>query len=535
MPAHLRQLSNLQTLTTYIVGDEYAGTGIDEIKGMHLGGLLELYNLRKVKTPAIAKEADLFSKTNLDRLTLCWGSEQLVLSKENTDFSVLEDLRPHSRLKVLKIQQYGGREFASWLVNPWAAGLVHLVELHLIGCSQCETLPAVWKLLSLRVLCLKHMPSLTCIIRVDKKYSLKVDRLFPSLKRLVLVGLKRLERWQGGAGATCSNLKTTFEEKVTFRELFEVEINSCPNLKTMPCLPSLKRITASIENYRLLQSITYLIIRKQMHVEEANIAKASNDGIEPFPTLGAEGRDHYSKLRVMRMDSTNSFFMPTTLPRALKGFWSRLIQLRYLDIFNCNTLVFWPPEFKYLKYLIRLSIRKCPNLIGILPAEEEKYELCMSRLLKLELYGCSSLKQLPQCRRLCVLELDECPEVKSVSSIWLRKLENGLDMLYLSCTSWTSLPTDLGTFDRLGTLWVSECYNLTSFPDELAHVQIDTLIINECLMVKELPEGLDRMLSSLKKLTISKCPQLEKFCKEGPYSAIISQMGTTRDDSPSTN
>ena len=168
MPAHFSELSNLQTLTTYIVGEENTNTGIDQIKGLHLSGLLELYNLRKVKTVAIAKEADLVSKTNLDRLTLNWGTEPLVMSKGNNDLGVLEALQPHTQLKVLKVQQYGGRKFAAWLANPVAMGFVNFVELHLIGCSQCETLPAVWKLQSLRVLCLKHMPSLTCISR-DRK------------------------------------------------------------------------------------------------------------------------------------------------------------------------------------------------------------------------------------------------------------------------------------------------------------------------------------------------------------------------------
>ncbi|KAF3340609.1 putative disease resistance protein RGA4 isoform X2 [Carex littledalei] len=473
MPAHFRQLSNLQTLTTYIVGEENTGTGIDQIKGLHLGGLLELYNLHKVKTVTIAKEADLVSKTNLDRLTLNWGTESLVMSKNNNDLGVLEALQPHTQLKVLKVQQYGSREFATWLANPVAMGFINFVELHLIGCSQCETLPALWKLPSLRVLCLKHMPSLTCISRTDKKDS--SEQFFPSLKRLVLVGLKKLERWneevlhtkiggeteeeeeggeteeeeeggeteeeeEGGGGAMCSNLETTFEEVTIFTVLDQLEITSCPNLKTMPRVPQLKHITASIENYRLLWSVTNVITQEESLVEEANIAKASSADNEPFPALEEEGEKRlvWNKLRILRMDSTNSFFMPTTLRHSLLG----------------------------------VS----------------------------EFYGCSSLQQVPECGlELNVLELDECPQVESISGI------KRLDMLYLSCISWTSLPSWLPEIKELGTLWVSECP-----------------------MVKELPGG--EWLSSLKKLKISECPDLEKFCKEGPYSSTISQIGKSTDN-----
>ncbi|XP_078158047.1 disease resistance protein RGA2-like [Carex rostrata] len=442
MPAHLRQLSNLQTLTTYIVGEENTSTGIDQIKGLHLGGLLELYNLRKVKTVTVAKEADLVSKTNLDRLTLNWGTEPLLMSKGNNDLGVLEALQPHTQLKVLKVQQYGGREFAAWLANPVAMGFVNFVELHLIGCSQCETLPAVWKLPSLKVLCLKHMPNLTCISRTDEKDN--SGQYFPSLKRLALVGLKKLER--------------------------------------------------------LLWSVTNVITQAKSLVEEANIAKASSADNEPFPTLKeeVEEREGSNTLRILRMDSTNSFFMPTILPHSLlgvSGLWRSFNGLEYLEIINCNTLVSWPLEFRYLRRLIRLSIRMCPNLTGKLPAHAKNNIWLFPELKKLEFYGCSSLKEVPKCgNELSVLELDECPQVESISGIeWM-------DMLYLSCISWTSLPSWLPEIKELGTLWVSDCPR-----------------------VKELPGG--EWLSSLKKLKISECPDLEKFCKEGPYSSIISQIG----------
>ncbi|KAF3340607.1 putative disease resistance protein RGA4 isoform X2 [Carex littledalei] len=511
MPANFRQLNDLHTLTTYIVGEENTGTGIDQIKGLHLGGLLELYNLHKVKTVTIAKEADLVSKTNLDRLTLNWGTESLVMSKNNNDLGVLEALQPHTQLKVLKVQQYGGREFATWLAHPVEMGFINFVELHLIGCSQCKTLPALWKLPSLRVLCLKHMPSLTCISRTDKKDS--SEQFFPSLKRLVLVGLKKLERWHEevihtiiGGGETKEE-ETTFEEVTIFTVLDQLEITSCPNLKTMPRVPRLKHITASIENYRLLRSVTNAITRAKSLVEEANIAKASSSDNEPFPALEEEVEDQGEfNLRILRMDSTNSFFMPS-LPHSLlgvSGLWRSLEGLEYLEIINCNTLVSWPLEFIHMELLIRLSIRMCPNLTGKLPAQEEN-NIWIPSLRKLEFYGCSSLKQFPACGgELDVLELDECPQVESISGI------QRVDMLYLSCISWTSLPSWLPEIKELGTLWVSECP-----------------------MVKELPGG--EWLSSLKKLKISECPDLEKFCKEGPYSSIISQIGKKDDVEDESN
>ncbi|KAF3339741.1 disease resistance protein RGA2-like protein [Carex littledalei] len=111
-------------------------------------------------------------------------------------------------------------------------------------------------------------------------------------------------------------------------------------------------------------------------------------------------------------------------------------------------------------------------------------------------------------------------------------------MLFLSCLSWMSLPTGFGDLKKLESLRVSECYSLTSLPDELAGLtSLQTLIINKCPRVTSLPEGLDQILYGLRKFQISECPDLEKFCEEGPYSSIISQIGKRRNDSagPSTD
>lgn len=45
-----------------------------------------------MKNATIAKEADLPSKMNLESLTLCWGGQQLVMSKANNDLEVSEAL-----------------------------------------------------------------------------------------------------------------------------------------------------------------------------------------------------------------------------------------------------------------------------------------------------------------------------------------------------------------------------------------------------------------------------------------------------------
>ncbi|KAJ3704449.1 hypothetical protein LUZ61_008154 [Rhynchospora tenuis] len=459
MPPHLGKLIHLQTLSAYIVG-EHAGNGIDEIRDLNLGDLLELYNLCNVRNAAEAKVVNLGSKTNLEILTLSWGSSQLVMSNRSNDLELLVALEPPKGLKVLKVQQYGDPKFATWLSNP--VGLQNLVELHLVGCSQCKTLPAVWMLSSLQVLCLKHMISLTCICSIPHVDNDDSSKLFPRLKKLVLVDLKRLERWQ--------EEETSLQMTLEFPLLSEIEITKCPILKTMPHVPN---------------------------------------------------------LRIMRLDSTDMFFMSRELTHSLLDFWGSLISLENLDICNCKSLVDWPlEEFRNLKKLKRLSFWMCPNLNGLFSRQLLEGEEHLPRLLTLEFYRCVSLKKVPKCSSVLNLEVDECAEVESISGII------NLEMLQLSCTSWISLPAGLGDLKKLESLQLSECYSLTCLPDELAGItSLQNLIINKCPRVKSLPNGLKQVLFGLENFQTLDCPDLEKYCIKGPYSSIISLISTQRNDS----
>ncbi|KAJ3670656.1 hypothetical protein LUZ60_008082 [Juncus effusus] len=529
MPAHLGELSCLQTLTTYIICED-AGCGIDEIKGLNLGGLLELYNIRKVKDALEAKEVDLFAKQGLESLTLCWGGRQNIAPRANNCFDVLEALKPHVGLKVLKIQQYGDPEFSAWLANP--VDLKNLVELHLILCTELKSVPMVWHLPCLRVLCLKYMDSLSYIhnsTSLPGGSSEGRSRLFPALKRLMLVGMKSLNEWQEGEAEG----KVLGSKMLNFPVLDEMEIIDCPKLEIMPTAPCLKHLTVKTENPMLLWSVCCLIAQSSSLVE-ANITNTSSTNSE-LPLTSEKESENYNKcsLRRLRLDATNHFFMSTKLPHIFLprrssvsplSFWRSFELLEYLDIFNCNDLEAWPQEeLECLIRLRRLSIRVCKRLTG--SSAESSKELTLPRLESLQIYGCPRLKKIPMCSSsLKDLELDECPEITSISS---NECPADLETLYISCTTWTSLPNGLEHLTKLKSLRVTECYSLTNLPDGMrALTSLKSLIVNECPRVKSLPQcsGLEQVLSGLELLKISRCPDLELFCGAVMYRDIISRI-----------
>ncbi|KAJ0735693.1 putative leucine-rich repeat domain superfamily, winged helix-like DNA-binding domain superfamily [Helianthus annuus] len=138
---------SLQTLPkVYVEGGN--GFKVSKLKDLlGLQGRLSIKGLDKVMNPIQAKDANLHQKEGLDDLEMEWNEDVLDNSWNSTiEYEVFEGLRPHSKLKTLKILFYGGIKFPSWVGDP----SFHLTELTLEGCRCCTHLPTVGHLGSLK-------------------------------------------------------------------------------------------------------------------------------------------------------------------------------------------------------------------------------------------------------------------------------------------------------------------------------------------------------------------------------------------------
>lgn len=148
MPTELGRLTNLQTLQTFVVGKE-SGLGISEIGGLlQLRGPLHLSRLENVLDVQDAMKAKFVNKDGLDELVLEWSD------KKDMKVEVLDSLRPHQNLQVLTITRYGGLKFPQWVGNPLFTNMV-LVRLE--GCNECQFLPPLGQLPSLKELYISGM------------------------------------------------------------------------------------------------------------------------------------------------------------------------------------------------------------------------------------------------------------------------------------------------------------------------------------------------------------------------------------------
>ncbi|KAF3973735.1 hypothetical protein CMV_002854 [Castanea mollissima] len=195
----------------------------------NLEGEIDIYNLENVEDKEEAQSAKLKEK-EIFKLRLNWNCSG-VEDRYDKDVKVLEGLQPHPNLKSLTIHFYGGKKFPSWV---GLSSLYHnLIEINLSYCMECEEVPTLGQLPSLRVLKIRGMWKVSCIgsefyFYSDGSYRNTIT-LFPALRILKLVRMETLEEWKDA-----KELTTTDEVLSVFPCLEELSIGCCAELRYLP-------------------------------------------------------------------------------------------------------------------------------------------------------------------------------------------------------------------------------------------------------------------------------------------------------------
>ena len=156
----------------------------------------------------------------LDDLVLSWGEN----GESKLQERILEALEPHTELKSLKVEGYGGVHFPQWMGS---ATLKYLFNVELYNCDNCLQLPSLGKLPSLKKLRICNMNH---VCHVDEEsYVGGAATGFRALEYLLLRRLPNLERLSKEDGQNI------------FRRLSQMEISHCPKF-ALPHLPSLRTL-----------------------------------------------------------------------------------------------------------------------------------------------------------------------------------------------------------------------------------------------------------------------------------------------------
>ncbi|KMT16772.1 hypothetical protein BVRB_2g042580 [Beta vulgaris subsp. vulgaris] len=229
MPLGMGRLKSLQTLDRFFLTAR-CGSRLHELSNfLQLNGNLSISGLQNVTSVEDARDAQLHEKQGIDTLLLeWWGIGDKV--DDNTKLQVLEHLNPHTSIKECSLRGYRGLTFPTWLGD---SSFSLMVDIELIDCKKCESLPPLGQLPSLKNLKVEGMDGIKQV-GLEFYGSLGCSISFPALETLSFDNLKSWVKW----------VHLPAENNKAFPCLKELSITHCKSLQDdlLPNLPSLKEL-----------------------------------------------------------------------------------------------------------------------------------------------------------------------------------------------------------------------------------------------------------------------------------------------------
>ncbi|XP_050281697.1 putative disease resistance RPP13-like protein 1 [Quercus robur] len=482
MPAGIKELKSLQTLSNFVAGKDTASKIGDLMNLESLRGTLCISNLENVLDVEDARRANLLGKKNLDALVMEWKLELDDLQVARSSIDILEMLRPCTTVKEISIDGYVGAKFPTWFGHP---SFSNMVLLRIERCRKCTSLPAIGQLPSLRDLALVGLSAVE-IIGLEF-YGKDCPKPFQSLETLCFEDMQEWKDW-----IPC---KVEYEE---FPRLRELSISRCPKLQGklphhVPLLEKFsingcEQLDVSIPNFPKLRAL-------EIKGCKGVVSRSTDELCFPKSTI----------LSIPYVKSLTEEFM------------HGLTKVENLEIDNCKELTsLWQDEFKSL---MKLNIRDCSSLVNI---------SLTSTLRTLNITGCSGLKSLSISNCTC-LEKASIWRCNSLTLISRGQLPQNLKTLNISNCENLQFLADEGeassnSSSLLEDLFIVGCPSLKclsssgDLPTTLKRLQISSCIELTSLSSKnELP-------TALKYLSVSDCPKMESIANNLPNNASLEQL-----------
>ncbi|KAM4082283.1 hypothetical protein ACJW30_11G160500 [Castanea mollissima] len=538
MPAGIKELKSLQTLSDFFVGKDTTSKIGDLMNLDSLRGTLCISNLENVLDVEDARRANLIGKKNLDALVMKWKPE----------LDDLQMLRPWTTVKEISIDGYVGAKFPTWIER----------------CKKCTSLPAIGQLPSLRDLalfygedCPKPFQSLETLCFEDMQewkdwIPCKVEyEEFPCLRELSISQCPKLQ------GKLPHHVPLLEKFSVNGCEQLDVSIPNFPNLHTLEIKGCKGVVSRSTDELCFPKSTILSIPYVKSLTEEFmhGLAKVENLTIDNCKELTSLWQDEFKSLITLDIRDCSSLvnISLTSTLRTLNiedcsGLKSLSISnctcLQKASIMRCNSLTLisrgqLPPNLKTLNIsgcenlqfladegeassnssslLEDLSIAYCPSLkclssSGDLPTTLKRLEIWSC----IELTSLSSKNELPTALK--YLYVKDCPKMESIAN----NLPNNAPLEYLhieSCAELKSLPVGLHKLCHLNKINIWSYPSFVSFPDGgLFPTSLRELSIRHCEKLEAWPN----CMPNLNYLEIVDCPSVIYFPEEGYPTSLTS-------------
>ncbi|XP_042488350.1 putative disease resistance protein RGA3 isoform X2 [Macadamia integrifolia] len=490
-PEKIGKLTHLKTMAFFNVGPN-AADSIRELRELvSLKGILTIRNLEYVRDNREAEDANLKNKQKIDGLSLHWSyssdnpyygslEDRISWSKHWDD--VLETLKPHKGLKILEVVKFPGLHYPTWMTT-YLFTYNKLVSVLLDG-VESQSLPCLGQLPCLEILKIRRIHK---IRQLSGEFYGGIDgsKGFQRLKNLEFFDMDGLEEW-------CES------EDGEFPSLQYFCLIKCPNVKRLPRLhPTAEEMILEIQSCCSLTSLHY-----GQHTSLTELDVSYCDGIGSLPKELHE----FTSLRTMNIlycSPLDVLFMDEFLPPKLKtlSLWG-IQQLKFLaeaeappmledlKIYFCDGLKSLPSGWQKCTSLKSLKIEYCSQLEFLFSDGVEDEDFPLPVLEDIELSGLHQLRSLPKglhrCASLEMLSIHDCPKLEVLFSDGVEEEEDEcllpvLETIRLQeLNGMRSLPNFLHKLSSLKELYIGDCENLTSLPEDGLPASLEHLKITRC-------------------------------------------------------
>ncbi|GLT71618.1 hypothetical protein SLA2020_436220 [Shorea laevis] len=526
MPSGIGNLKNLVTLSKFIVGKANGMMiRLSALKNLtQLRGRLSILDLQNVLHVQDAREANLDKIHGLEELVLEWIAPNNYQDESVSEMQVLSWLKPHSNLRSLKISCYVSKSFPNWVCDPFL--FLNLSSMELNNCKRCTLLPSLGLLPILKKLIIESMEAIEA---VGYEFYGRHDS-FPLLEELVFQDMLNWKEWTSPTGS-----------EGEFPCLRRLVIQNCPKLlgQLPNNLSSLKELDVRRCSAILLKSMGDLTSVTNLRIEEISELTCLPMSMS-LPSLKEPYVENCKEVLLKRMVDFTS--LTKLRIRAIEGLTclpERCIQslttLETLYIGSCNDLTcLWEEGAEIEQSLLpfnlkHLSLKQCralkslPNamMVHMDRSSSSNTSTLMSRLEKLEISSCDSLKSFPRGKlpiTLKYLRIEDCKDLGFLPDAY----GDNNSCLHLEIRNLPCLAT-LDCVSNLIELSISRCEVLESLPElGLCTPNLKELSIEECENLKSLPSTMHQ-LKSLQSLWMFGCPGIE-FIPKGGLPASLTDL-----------
>ncbi|KAF3435173.1 hypothetical protein FNV43_RR22260 [Rhamnella rubrinervis] len=263
-PPQVSNLKNLEGLKDFYVGKNGEGASIRELGKLQcLHGYLCIKGLENVENVGDVSEVNFKDITSL---RLVWNGES---DDSHKPREILNQLRPHTNLKSLFIENYGSTNFPDW-VGHHSFSCITFVEL--VRCNNCYCLPTLGQLPSLEYL---YITGFDMLERIGEEFYYDGSSSATAFKSLIQMNFSDMPLWK--EWLVCGS---DVKEGGVFSKVEDLTLSDCEmiNGACLPDnLPSLSTLEICGRN-QLLGSLS------TCHYPSLYVLKISGCGeLESFP------------------------------------------------------------------------------------------------------------------------------------------------------------------------------------------------------------------------------------------------------------